>query len=178
MLLVAKKRRNSTWFFSLWNREPQLLMRYMRWLSYKPHCNKAPHNHWWISSYLYIRQCLFILTTPRGNSSNNEVTPQGFPSGAGNLPTSHSSQSNLLLKHHGVLGSDAESQHWAVWTLQKEKRSQNVQHSLRSEFTGRVRELFYFLPLWTPGMESISISLKHHLFQFNRKLLFNEIQGW
>lgn len=79
MLLAAKKRRNSTWFFSLWNREPQLLMRYMRWLSYKPHCNKAPHNHWWISSYLYIRQCIFILTTPRGNSSNNEVIPQGCP---------------------------------------------------------------------------------------------------
>lgn len=60
----------------------------------------------------------------------------------------------------------------------KRERSQKALHSLKSEFTGRVRELFYLLPLWTPGMESISISLKHHLFQFNRKLLFNEIQDW
>lgn len=79
MLPAAKKRRNSTWFFSSWSREPQLLMRYMRWLSHKLHCNKAPHNHRWISSYLYIRQCIFILTTSRGKSSNDEVTPPGYP---------------------------------------------------------------------------------------------------
>lgn len=153
-------------------------MRYTRWLLYRPHSNKAPRNNQWISSYHYEAVNFYPFYTEGELQHWWSNSPRDSPAGLGTGPAPPASPSNpRCFKQHGVSVSDAGSQHRVVWTLQKEKRSQNALHSLKSEFTGRVRELFYLLPLWTPGMESISISLKHHLFQFNRKLLFNEIQG-
>lgn len=152
-------------------------MRYKGWHLYRPHCNRVAHNHQWISSYFYAKQWIFILTTLRGYTSTDEGLPPGTP-GWRTCPTPPAPAPTPSALDSTAAPSDAGSQHRVLWASQKGEGRQNVLHVLKSEFTGRVRELFYLLPLWTPGMESISISLKHHLFQFNRKLLFNEILDW